>query len=112
DFKLGEEVFVLKPGRMIGQETIKNLSEFEKMHLVQLGRNQYEIIEPPGCYVNHSCEPNIEEKNRIGYALTDIKTGEEIIIDYDEIAYLEKPFECHCGAEHCRGFVRGKKIYD
>jgi len=36
-----------------------------------MGDNENQFIEfrkseKPGCYINHSCEPNIEEKERIG----------------------------------------------
>jgi len=108
DFSAGEAVFVLKPGRVVNHEEIGRLSRFEKMHLDQIGNNQYEIIEPPGCYANHSCAPNLVERDRTGYALADIKAGEEITIDYDQIAYLEEPFTCHCGHPNCRGLIHGK----
>lgn len=109
DFKKGEEMYALKKGKIISHDEIKNLSEFEKIHLDKIGENEYEVVESPGCYINHSCEPNVEEKDRIGYALRDVKKSEEIMIDYDKIAYFEKPFECHCGSKNCRGFVRGRK---
>lgn len=109
DFKKGESLYSLKKGRIVNYDEIQKLSERQKIHLDQIGENEYEIIEPPGCYINHSCEPNVEEKDRIGYALRDIKKGEEITIDYDKITHLEEPFECHCGSKNCRGFVRGRK---
>ena len=109
DFEKGESVYSLKKGRIVKYDEIQNLSEQEKIHLDQIEEDEYEIIEPPGCYINHSCEPNVEEKDRTGYALRDIKKGEEITIDYDKIAYLEKPFECRCGSKSCRGLVRGRK---
>lgn len=105
DFKKGESLYSLKKGRMVKYDEIQNLSEREKMHLDRVG-DEYEIIEPPGCFINHSCEPNVEEKNRIGYASRDIKEGEEITIDY---TYLEKPFKCYCGSKNCRGLVLGGK---
>jgi len=114
DFKKGEEIYISRKGKIIGFDEIENLSEIEKIHLDRIGENKYEIIEPPGCYINHSCEPNVEEKDRVGYtgyALRDVKEGEEITVDYDKIAYLEKPFECHCGSKNCRGLVRGKKYH-
>lgn len=106
DFKKGESVYSLDKGKSVKYEEIRNLSEQEKMHLDQTGENEYEIIEPPGCYINYSCDPNVVERNRMGCALRDIKAGEEITVDY---VYLEKPFECHCGSKNCRGFVRGSK---
>lgn len=106
NFKKGECVYSLGKGRMVKYEEIQNLSEQEKMHLDQIGENEYEIIEPPGCYINYSCDPNVVERNRTGYALRDIAKGEEVTINY---AYLEKSFECHCGSKKCKGFVQGKK---
>lgn len=108
DFKKGEVMYIYKKGRIVNGDEIKNLSDLEKCHLDKIGENEYEIIEPPAHHINHSCDPNVEERERIGYALKDIKKGEEITIDYDKIAHLEKPFECHCGSKNCRGFVRGK----
>jgi hypothetical protein len=110
DLKKGENLYSLKKGRIVNYDEIQNLPEWEKIHLDQIRENEYEIIEPPGCHINHSCEPNVEEKDRIGYALRDIKRGEEITIDYDKIAHLEEPFECRCGSKNCRGFVQGRKL--
>lgn len=109
NFQKGKKVYSYKKGRIATQDEIKNLSEQEKTHLDKIRKNEYEIIEPPGCYINHSCEPNIEEKDRTGYALKNIKKGEEITIDYDKIAYLEKPLECRCGSKNYRGFIQGRK---
>lgn len=109
DFRKGEILYSLKKGRIVKRNEIQNLSEAEKRHLDQTGENEYEVIEPPGCYINHSCEPNVEEKNRIGYALRNIKKGEEITIDYDKIAFLEEPFNCRCGSKNCRRIIRGRQ---
>jgi len=109
NFRKGESVYLLKKGKIVNYDKIQNLSDQEKMHLDKIGENEYEIMEPPGCHINHSCEPNVEEKDRTGYALKDIKKGEEITIDYDKIAYFEKPFKCRCGSKNCRGLIRGKK---
>ncbi|MDD2656406.1 MAG: SET domain-containing protein [Patescibacteria group bacterium] len=108
DFSKGEEIYVLKKGRIITAKEIENLSDLEKLHLDKIGDDQFEIIEEPGCYINHSCNSNVEEKNRKGIALRTIKKGEEITIDYEKIAYLEESFECHCGVEKCRKSVKGK----
>src|ERR1035437_2399077 len=95
DFKKGEIVYSFKKGRIIKKDEIENLSEFEKRNLDKIGNDEYEIIESPANSINHSCDFNVEEKERTGYALRDINKGEEIGIDYDKIAYLEKPFTCN-----------------
>lgn len=109
NFSKGDRVYSFAKGRVVARDEIKNLSEREKIHLDKIGEDTYEIIEPPGCYINHSCEPNVEEKSRTGYALRDIAEGEEITIDYDTIAFFEEPFTCRCGSKNCRGIVRGKR---
>lgn len=110
DFRIGERVYSFKEGKIINFKEIKNLSEKDKTHLDKIGDDAFEIIESPGCYINHSCEPNIEERDRVGYALKDIKKGEELTIDYDKAAYIEKPFKCFCGSKNCRKLVRGRNF--
>ena len=84
------------------------MPEGDRRYLDKISDDQVEISQPPARYVNHSFNPNIAEKERIAYALRDIKKGEEITIDYDNIAYFEKPFKCHCSSKNCRRFARGK----
>lgn len=108
DLKNGERIYSFKKGKIVSKSGVQNVSEKEKRYLDKIGDDEFEVIEPPARYVNHSCDPNVTEKERTAYALRDIKKGEEITIDYDKIAYLEKPFECHCGSDNCREFVRGR----
>lgn len=63
-------------------------------------------------YINHSCDPNlallIKADGVFFVALRDIKAGEEVTWDYETAeAELSNPFECHCGAEKCRGKITG-----
>jgi len=59
--------------------------------------------------INHSCDPNAWVEGLDMVARRDICAGEEITIDYATF-YNEKmdDFVCHCGADECRGIVRGK----
>ena len=109
DFEKGEIVYSFEKGKIVGVADIPNVPDVEKRYLDKIGKYEFEIIEPPARYVNHSCDPNAMEKERAAYVLRDVKKGEEITIDYDKIAYLEKPFKCHCGSKNCRGFVRGSQ---
>lgn len=58
--------------------------------------------------INHSCDPNawLEGLNMV--ARRDICAGEEITMDYATF-YNEQmsDFLCHCGADECRGVIRG-----
>ena len=90
-FKKGEAVHSFKSGTLLTRAEIEKLSRIEKEYLDQIGDNAFEVIEPPARYVNHSCDPNVKERERTAYALRDIKAGEEITINYDEVAFLEEP---------------------
>lgn len=60
------------------------------------------------CPVNHGCDPNAWLSGLDVVARRPIARGEEIVLDYATF-YDERmpPFSCACGAEQCRGVVRG-----
>ena len=106
-FKKGDKVYSFPRGKIIGIKEAGELPKTEKRYLDKIAKDKFEIIEPPGRYVNHSCSPNVYEKKRAAYALKSIKKGEEITFDYDKSEYLERQFWCHCGLQYCRGVVKG-----
>lgn len=59
-------------------------------------------------FVNHSCDPNVEgiiENKHIYYvAKRNIKSGEELFIDY-AFDKDSKPEPCFCGSANCRGVM-------
>ena len=106
-FRAGEVVYTVAKGRVVTRAGIPALTPLQRDHLDRIGEDAFEVIEPPGCDINHSYEPNLEERDRQGIALRDLAAGEEITLDYDRIAHLDEPFPCRCGAATCRGMVRG-----
>ncbi len=75
-------------------------------------------LEIPWCFMNHSCEPNTQDRWDTGgpadlklaetVAVRDIDEGQELTYDYDIEQYdYRSPFECRCGTETCRGTIRG-----
>jgi uncharacterized protein len=74
---------------------------------VQIGPNRYYDTQPPGVFVNHSCDPNagIRDDQRL-VALRAIGRGEEIRFDYST-TMEEQSFtmRCLCGEPECRGVV-------
>ena len=57
---------------------------------------------------NHSCNPNTAYSGLNLIALRDIRSGEELTIDYARFANPDAaPFVCSCGAANCRGAIRG-----
>jgi len=69
------------------------------------------LLEPdiPGCFVNHSCNPNSElipfSKHSLGLvAICNIEPGIEIGYDYQWPAKKWVP-HCHCKSPTCRGWM-------
>ena len=69
-----------------------------------------------GRFCNHSCNPNcyvdkwvVGDKLRMGiFAERNIKTGEELVFNYNVDRYGADPQPCYCGEPNCTGFIGGK----
>jgi len=57
-FAEGEFIFRRRHTRVVIAEDLPTLSEWERIHLCELGFDRFGVLAPPGCYLNHSCEPN------------------------------------------------------
>lgn len=79
----------------------------EGANLLQTGRRSYILLDGPGVYANHSCDPNAGiRKNRRLVALRTITEGEEIRFDYSTT--MDEDFwtmDCRCGSAACRGRI-------
>jgi hypothetical protein len=65
------------------------------------------LVAEPGCYFNHSCDPNAylysADKTYFIIAKRDIQKDEEIKVDYEIFAIDGDTWECKCGSPNCRG---------
>ena len=60
-----------------------------------------------GWNLNHSCNPNSFSKGKFIYAFRNIKSGEEITIDYSTTNIDKKwKMNCHCKSKNCRKVIR------
>ncbi len=74
-----------------------------------------DTLEIPSCFMNHSCEPNMnvswsqaDLKSAVAVAARDIAKGEELTSNYNMEYYEYKsPFECRCGTQSCSGTISG-----
>lgn len=111
---------------------IKTFEEFpfcEKSYLIPVGNFLW--INPVGVprYVNHSCDPNCEIRNKVDlYAIRAIKAGEELSFRYDVVSgdiasspasFIDEcrwdhafTFTCLCGAPACVGVVDRNRIFN
>lgn len=79
----------------------------QESYALQIGKEAYLDLRSPGCFVNHSCEPNSGVRDAVTLvAIRPIAAGEEIRYDYsttmDEDYWV---MSCRCGAAHCRGTI-------
>jgi SET domain-containing protein len=104
DFKRGEFIFRRRHGGIYRNVEIGQLSEEDQRHTCELDWETSAILLPPGCYLNHSCEPNAMRKGVNVYAWRDIRQAEEITIDYRLNAFSNELCVCACGSRSCPGF--------
>ena len=82
------------------------------MHLSELGFDRFAVLASPGCYLNHSCDPNAMRHGVNVFAWRAIERGEEITIDYRLNAFGSSSWTCECGSENCTGTVVGSFAID
>jgi uncharacterized protein len=106
DLAMGETILQLS-GPIIDFAETKRRGPRECM-AVQVGPDRYIDTQPPGVFVNHSCEPNAGILRDCELAaLQAIRRGEEVRFDYST-TMEEQSFTmmCCCGAPSCRKVVR------
>jgi hypothetical protein len=110
DIKVGENILIFTGGIINFDQAILKAPPYEGDAL-QIGKNTYVNLEPPGRFVNHSCEPNAGIKNDIELvALRNIKAGEEIYFDYSTT--MDEDYwslQCGCGNTNCRKVIKDFK---
>jgi SET domain-containing protein len=107
-FRVGEFIFRRRHGRVIGSQDIGSLSEDDQRHLCELDWQTSAVLLPPGCYLNHACDPTAMRHGVDVYAWRDIRAGDEITVDYRLNAFDDDDrWECSCGSANCPGVVVG-----
>jgi SET domain-containing protein len=94
-------------GNVVRNSEIPSLSEEDQRHLCELEIETSAVLLPPGCYLNHSYDPNAMRSGVNVYAWRDIGAGDEIAIDYRLNAHDGERWACDCGAVNRQGYVIG-----
>ena len=105
DFAPGDFIFRRRHGRVVCNEEIGLLSSEDQRHLCELDWETSAVLLAPGCYLNHSCDPNAIRKGVNVYAWKPIRQAEEITIEYRLNAFGDERWECGCGSANCTGSV-------
>lgn len=104
-FRKGEFIFRRRHGRTVTNAEIGALSEDDRRHLCELSLEMSAVLLAPGCYLNHSCEPNAMRSGVKVFAWRRIRAGEEITIDHRLNAFSGERSRCKCGTASCAGSV-------
>ena len=104
-FRRGEFIFRRQHGRVVRNEDLPALSGEDRRHLCELDYRRSAVLLPPGCYLNHSCEPNAMRSGVKVFAWRRIRAGDEITIDYRLNAFDGQRYPCACGAASCPGWM-------
>lgn len=75
---------------------------------LQIDDDGYLLLDEPGVYANHSCDPNAGITPALNLvALREIAVGEEICFDYSTTMAEDNAWTlvCACGSRRCRGLV-------
>lgn len=106
-FRKGEFIFRRRHGRIVSNAAIGSLPREERRHLCELDFKTRAVLLPPGCYLNHSCDPNAMRSGVKVFAWRNIRLGEEITIDYRLNAFSGQRSTCTCGSQGCSGEIVG-----
>jgi uncharacterized protein len=108
DFGRGEFIFRRRHGRVVANDAISSLSVEDQRHLCELDFDRSAVLLPPGCFLNHSCDPNGMRSGVKVFAWRAIARGDEITIDYRLNAFDDNDrWRCECGSRECPGEVAG-----
>src|SRR6478672_934355 len=103
DFERGEFIFRRRHGRIVDTAGIAALSAEDQMHICELDWDRFAVLLPPGCYLNHSCDPNAMRSGVKVFAWQPIRAADEITIDYRLNAFGGDSWPCACSAKNCSG---------
>jgi hypothetical protein len=106
-FSEGEFIFRRRHTRVLRGDELADATAWERIHLCELGFDRFAVLAPPGCYLNHSCDPNAMRHGVKVFAWREIAAGDEITIDYRLNAFEGSSWPCECGSETCTGTVVG-----
>jgi len=104
-FRKGEFIFRRRHGRVVSNAEIRSLSREDQSHLCELDFKTSAILLPPGCYLNHSCDPSAMRSGVKVFAWRNMKPGEEVTIDYRLNAFGGARSKCVCGSASCSGVI-------
>ena len=109
-----DELIAIKAGHIVDEDYINNHSDIVRGSHMQITDSLFLAPTTEQEWhdtligINHSCKPNAYVSGDVCFrAYRKIKAGEEITIDYGTAFSTDsQAFDCICGEEQCRRFIR------
>ncbi len=105
-FKKGETILPIR-GKILSESEANACSRYQQDHMYTVGVGTYILGQYPDKYINHSCNPNVYEKDRAIVAMKHIKKGEELCFHYSLNVLEDFTMKCRCMHKNCRGKIKG-----
>jgi SET domain-containing protein len=111
-----DEVVAVKGGHIVDQRTLREkitprlgpveIQIDDDLFIAPVTKEERELSM---LYSNHSCDANLGVRSGITFvAMRDIRTGEELTLDWAMTDDDDYSVECKCGAANCRKILSGK----
>ena len=114
------EIIAIKPGHVVGNQTIKENAQIIRGSHQQIGKNQFltgltpEEVDKNLVGYNHSCDPNAKiavfKHVPLAFLVTKkpIREREEITTDYSvsQSSNTQRIFVCNCASPNCREIIQ------
>lgn len=99
-----DELIIKFEGKVIPKSQADKLYQEGFDYMLQIGPEEFLLLEEDSKYVNHSCAPNSAFLHQSAelVALRDIHQGEEIFFDYSANENTEFELNCLCNTINCR----------
>jgi len=107
------EIILVFSGPIIGFQEAVAKGDRECWPL-QIGKYQYIDLQEPGCFANHSCDPNSGIwQDRFLVAIREIQKDTEIRYDYSTTVDEDHwSMDCRCNSPKCRHIIADFKYLD
>lgn len=110
NFIEGDQVAVIT-GKIVRDVDALKLSRYALNHMSAVSLHDWIIVDSPVKFINHSCSPNVFERDGVVCAMKDISSGAELLFDYslNGVPNVDNwKMICKCGSPECRKIVHGE----
>lgn len=110
NFVEGAQVAVIA-GKVVSDVDALRMSRHALNHMSAVSLHDWILVDSPVKFINHSCDPNVFERDGVVYAMKGVCSGGELLFDYslNGVPNVDDwKMICKCGSPECRKIVHGE----